>query len=199
MKNILAVFFCVLISACQPIVKPVNESGNLQKQLERESILQRRNTWSFHGRLAVSDDNQAGTVKIRWQQTGARFDIEISLPITGQKYRLHSVGSQVRLEGSGLAALEGDSAEAVLQQAMGWRIPFHDMQAWLRGVRADSATAIEFGPDGLPAKFHENGWLVDYRAWDSAATPLPMKVFANTGSDGKKASVRLQIEAWDTP
>jgi len=199
MKKILLVLFCVFIAACHPVVKPVLDTGNLQRQAERELTLQKQNAWSFRGRIAVSDGQQAGTVKIRWQQRGDQFDIEISLPITNQKYRLRSFNNKVRLEGFGLVMLEDDSAEAVLQQATGWRIPFHDMQQWLRGMRTNSATRIEFAPSGLPALFRENGWLVDYRAWDAAELPMPRKVFANSSDGGKSASVRLQIEAWEVP
>ena len=199
MKNILLVLICLLTAACQSVVKPSNDAHYLQQQIERELVLQKQSHWSFHGRVAISDGKQAGTVKMRWQQHGEQFDIDISLPITNQKYRLHSINNKIRLEGFGLATLEGDSAEAVLQQATGWRIPFQDMQLWLRGMRNNSATRIDFGSTGLPAQFHENGWLVDYRGWDSAITPMPIKVFASSNTNGKSASVRLQIEEWDIP
>ena len=199
MKKILLGLCFVFIAACHPVVKPVLDTGNLQRQVGRELALQKQSVWSFRGRIAISDGQQAGTVKMRWQQRGEQFDIEISLPITNQKYRLRSFNSKVRLEGFGLVMLEGDSAEAVLQQATGGRIPFHDMQQWLRGIRTNSATRIEFAPSGLPSQFRENGWLVDYRGWDAAEIPMPTKVFANTSDNGKSASVRLQIEAWDVP
>ena len=197
MKKIIFVLLCLLITACRPEVKPSTDVSYLLRQAERELALQTQNQWSFRGRIAISDGKQAGTVKIHWQQRGEQFDIVISLPITNQKYRLRSVNKKVRLEGLGIVMLEGDDAEAVLQQVTGWRIPFKDMQLWLRGMRTNSATRIDFGPTGLPAQFRENGWLVDYRDWNAAATPMPMKVFANSSSDGKNASVRLQIEAWD--
>jgi outer membrane lipoprotein LolB len=197
MKKIILVLFCLLIAACQPEVKPLNDVNYSQKQLERELALQTQNQWSFRGRIAISDGKQAGTVKIHWQQRGDQFDIVISLPITNQKYRLRSVNKKVRLESFGIALLEGDSAEAVLQEVTGWRVPFKDMQLWLRGMRTNSATRIDFSPGGLPAQFRENGWLVDYRDWNTAVTPMPIKVFANSSADGKNASVRLQIEAWE--
>ena len=197
MKKIIFVLLCLLITACQPQVKPLSDANYSQRQLERELALQTQNQWSFRGRIAISDGQQSGTVKIHWQQSGEQFDIVISLPITNQKYRLRSVNKKVQLQGFGIALLEGDSAEAVLQQVTGWRVPFKDMQLWLRGMRTNSATRIDFGPSGLPAQFRENGWLVDYRDWNVAATPMPMKVFANSSSDGKNASVRLQIEAWE--
>ncbi len=197
MKKIIFVLFCLFITACQPQIKPLTDVNYLQRQLDRELALQMQNQWSFRGRIAISDGKQAGTVKIYWQQRGEQFDIVISLPITNQKYRLRSVNKKVQLEGFGIVMLEGDSAEAVLQQATGWRVPFKDMQLWLRGMRTNSATRINFAPSGLPAQFRENGWLVDYRDWNAAVMPMPMKVFANSSSDGKNASVRLQIEAWE--
>lgn len=199
MKKILACLFCLLLVACHQVVKPVSNKGNLQSQSEREMLLQKRTEWGFRGRVAVSDGKQAGTVKMRWQQRGDQFDIEISLPITSQKYRLRSSGSRVFLDAFGATVLEGNSAEAVLQQATGWRIPFREMQLWLRGMRTHQATSIEFGPAGLPLRFRENGWLVDYRAWNAEATPMPMKVFASSDNNGKSASVRLQVDAWESP
>jgi outer membrane lipoprotein LolB len=200
MKKNLPWLFCFALVACQPTampVKPVADNSNAVRQLQRELSLEKQNQWGFRGRIAISDGQQSGTVKMRWLQRGEQFDIEISLPITNQKYRLRSINNKVRLEGFGFIMLEGESAEAVLQKATGWRIPFQDMQLWLRGMRVNRGTAIEFAPDGLPAQFRENGWLVDYRAWDSGAMPMPTKVFANSSSNGKTASVRLQIEAWE--
>ena len=199
MKKILLVFACLLVTACQPVVKPVSDGGNLQRQLAREHLLRKQTDWSFRGRAAISDGQQAGTVKMLWRQRGDSFDIEISLPVTNQKYRLRNIDGKVRLESYGLETIEGDDAEAVLMQVTGWRIPFGDMQLWLRGIRTNTDTRIDFNPAGLPAKFRENGWLVDYRAWNSEATPMPTKVFASTGSEGKNASVRLQIDTWGLP
>ena len=199
MKKAIVVIACLLLAACQSAVKPSNDAGNLQRQVEREAVLKDRKHWSLRGRMAISDGTQAGTVKMFWQQRGEQFDIEISLPISNQKYRLSSVGQRVRLESYGIATVEGDSAEEVLMQVTGWRIPFDDMQLWLRGMRSESATVIEFSPSGLPATFREKGWLVDYRGWNADAMPMPMKVFASTAGNGKNASVRLQVDAWESP
>ena len=198
MKPVFIVFACLLLAACQSAVRPVNNVADMQRQVEREAVLQEKNHWSFRGRVAISDGDQAGTVRMFWQQRGEQFDIEISLPISNQKYRLRNEGRRVRLESYGLATIEGESAEAVLMQVTGWRIPFDDMQLWLRGMRSDTATAIEFEPSGLPARFREKGWLVDYRGWNADVMPMPVKVFASTNNNGKNASVRLQIEAWES-
>lgn len=198
MKKTFVFLVCLLLASCQPTaVKPADDALNLQRQIKREALLQKQDVWGFRGRVAISDGHQAGSVKMVWRQVGGQFDIEISLPISNQKYRLRKIDKLVRLESQGFVVIEGVSAEAVLVQATGWRIPFDEMQLWLRGMRSDSLTVIAFDPAGMPAQFRENGWLVDYRAWDTAATPMPAKVFASQVSDGKNASVRLQIESWN--
>jgi outer membrane lipoprotein LolB len=204
MKCIYVVLLLVLLSACQPQTKPiipsVGKPGFLEQQMSRELNLSRQNAWAFRGRVAISDGQQAGTVNMRWKQQGENFDIEISVPITRQTWRLRSAANgKVQLQAYGLTVMEGDSAEAVLKQATGWQIPFLDLQAWVRGMRAEGEAQTAFAPSGLPASFKQNGWFVDYREWNQALLPMPMKVFANTSKNGKNASVRLQIENWEMP
>jgi outer membrane lipoprotein LolB len=204
MKLFKLALLVVLLSGCQPEPKPniptIASPDFLQQQSARESNLSRQNVWAFRGRVAVSDGQQAGTVNMRWKQQGENFDIEISVPITRQSWRLRSVGSRrVQLQAYGLTVMEGESAEAVVKQATGWQIPFADLQAWVRGMRADGAAQTAFAPNGLPASFKQNGWFVDYREWNQALLPMPTKVFANTSKNGKNASVRLQIESWEMP
>jgi outer membrane lipoprotein LolB len=197
----------LLLPACQPpATKPVtptvsaNPADFLQQQMSRELNLSRQNVWAFRGRAAISDGVQAGTVNMHWKQQGDSFDIEISVPITRQTWRLRSAGPQrVQLQAYGLTVMEGESAEAVLKQATGWQIPFADLQAWVRGMRAEGVANAAFAPSGLPASFKQNGWFVDYREWNQSVLPMPTKVFANTSKNGKNASVRLQIERWEMP
>lgn len=199
MQKTLATLLCLLLVACvTPATKPTTATDFMAQQIQRELLLQKQTVWSFNGRLAVSDGRQAGTVKMRWQQRGEQFDIEIALPISNQRFRLRSAGSRVRLESLGLTMFEGESAEAVLQQATGLRIPFKDMQLWVRGMRTQALTPVEFAPSGLPAQFRENGWLVDYREWNTGFNPMPVKVFASSNVNGKNASVKLQVDAWET-
>jgi len=49
------------------------------------------------------------------------------------------------------------------------------------GLRAAGAPAeLRFGEHDLPSLLTQDGWTVDYRAWDQAhQPPLPQKVFAS--------------------
>jgi outer membrane lipoprotein LolB len=49
------------------------------------------------------------------------------------------------------------------------------------GLRAPGAPAeLDFGERDLPSLLRQDGWTVDYRAWDlGRQPPLPQKVFAS--------------------
>lgn len=182
------------LAACStPAPRPLAEGAEAQTQ--REAQLRLRPDWSFAGRIAVSDGGNAGNARIEWSQHGQDFDIRLVAPITGQSWKLSRVGSEVSLEGLEGGVRRGGDAEALLQQATGWRIPVADMSAWVRGLRAGDEARLEFSPDGLPANLAESGWNVEYRAWNREVQPMPTKLFARKGT----ASVRLVIDRWTEP
>lgn len=182
------------LGACStPNPRPLVEGGPAQAQ--RESQLALRPTWSFSGRVAVSEGKNAGNARIEWNQRGQDFEIRLSAPITGQSWQLRKAGGEVSLDGMEGGVRRGSDAEALLQQATGWRIPVVDMSAWVRGQRAGGRAQLEFRPDGLPATLSESGWEVEYRAWNHDVLPLPTKLFAGKG----QASVRLVIDRWTAP
>lgn len=169
--------------------------GDETVQAARESALATQPAWSFAGRLAISTAGNAGNARIEWKQDGTNYDIRLSAPITGQGWRLRQTGGFVSLEGLEGGTRQGTDAEAMLQQATGWRIPLSAMASWVRGARSPGASDLDFDPSGLPATLRQAGWAVEYRGWNDAAPPLPLRVFASQPD----ASVRLVIERWSQP
>jgi outer membrane lipoprotein LolB len=189
-----AALLVLLLAACgTPSPRPVVDAEPAQAVREAQLALLR--DWSFSGRVAVSNGGNAGNARIEWTQRGQDFEIRLSAPITGQSWKLRRVGAQVSLEGLEGGVRRGADAEALLEQATGWRIPVAAMSAWVRGQRAGADARLEFSPDGLPATLTEGGWSVEYRAWGRGALPMPSKLFARKDT----ASVRLVIDHWAGP
>ena len=191
----IALISVLTLVACAPVaVRRGPDVALLQAQAAREALLASMPDWSLSGRIAVSDGHDGGSGRIEWSQHGSDFDIRLSAPITRRSWRLVRQGAQVRLEGLDGGALEGDDAQALLQQALGWVIPVDALAAWVRGARAGSGATLEFDADGLPALLDEQGWTVEYRAWTPDTTlALPKKVFASQG----QSRVRLQVDRWN--
>lgn len=188
--------FAVALAACAPApVRMVASSGNDAAQARREAVLATQRDWSFAGRIAVSQAGDGGSARIEWTQRGDDFDIRLSAPVTRQSWRLTGTAGRARLEGLPGGPREGADAEALLFDATGWRLPVDRLSAWVRGARAPGVAELSSDPAGRPALIRQDGWSVEYRAWDVADPPRPLRVFA----DRDAARVRLVVERWTAP
>lgn len=185
----------VLLAACVPSTVRPTGIGDEAEQGAREALLAVQREWSFIGRVAVSQNGDGGSARIEWRQNGDDFDIRLSAPVTRQSWRLRKQAGRVWLEGLEGGVREGGDPETLLAEASQWRIPVTAMAAWVRGMRAAGPSELSFSNEGLPATIQQQGWLVEYRRWNTATPPHPLKIFARQGD----ASVRLAIETWDSP
>ncbi len=192
--RILAVFLPLLLVACVPAVRLKADAGLLDAQRVRERTLAGTDHWALQGRLGVSDGHEGGSGNFSWTQDGDHYVFVLRAPITGKSFRLSGSPAGALLEGLEGGPLRGRDAEALMRKALGWEVPLRDLQAWVRGLRADGGPAeLSFGANRLPALLRQDGWSVDYRAWDeSRQPPLPTKVYAAK----PPYTVRLSIESW---
>lgn len=163
-------------------------------QARREAALGAARDWGLEGRIAISNGRDAGSGRIDWRQSGERFDITLTAPVTGQGWRLSGEPGHATLDGLPGGPREGRDAEALLREATGWDIPVRALPAWVRGLRADPASAVaEFAADGRLARLSEGGWTITY-AWPPAAgvQPMPTRIEARRGD----ARVRLVVDRW---
>lgn len=197
MKNryrFLAAALPLLLAACAPAVRMHGDAGLLAEQQRRETALANADHWVLQGRLGVSDGKQGGSGSFSWTQDGGHYEFELRAPITGKSFRLSGSPDGAELEGIDGGPLRGPDAESLMRKALGWEVPMRDLHAWVLGLRADSGPAeLRFGTDRLPSLLLQDGWTVDYRAWDATHTPpLPTKVYAKK----PPYTVRLSIESW---
>lgn len=186
----------LLLAACAPqAVRIKGDAGLLGAQLAREQALAHTSHWTLSGRLGVSDGHDGGSGGFTWSQDGAHYQFVFRTPITGRSFELRGGPDGAVLEGLDGGPLHGTDAEALMRRALGWEVPMRDLRAWVLGLRADSGPAeIAFGDNRLPSLLTQDGWSVDYRAWDTARQPpLPTTVFASR----PPYKVRLSIESWD--
>ncbi len=191
--RLVAVIAALLLAACAP-VRMHGDAGLLAAQRAREQALGGAVHWSLEGRLGVSDGRDGGSGSFSWIQDGERYEFVLRAPVTGKSFRLSGDAREALLEGLDGGPLRGADAEALMRKALGWEVPLRELRAWVLGLRADGGPAqIRFGANRLPSLLQQDGWSVDYRAWDEARDPpLPTKVYAAR----PPYKVRLSIESW---
>ena len=194
-------FLCVvlplLLVACVPAVRVKSDAGLLSEQLMREQMLAHADRWTLSGRLGVSSDRDGGSGSFRWVQDGERYEFELRGPLASKSFRLSGGPYGALLEGLDGGPVRGPDAEALMRRALGWDVPLRDLRAWVLGLRADTGPAeLSFGTNRLPSLLRQDGWVVDYRQWDTnRQPPLPTKVFAQR----PPYKVKLSIDTWQFP
>lgn len=197
--RILAAAVPLLLAACvsAPPVRMQGDAALMQQQESRERALAQADRWTVQGQLGVSDGKDGGSGSLTWVQDGERYDFVMRAPVTGKSFRLSGDAHGALLEGIDGGPLRGPDAETLMMKALGWSVPLHNLRAWVLGLRADSGPAeLAFGENRLPSLLQQDGWEVDYRAWDDKRQPpLPTKVFAAK----PPYRVKLAIESWSFP
>ena len=190
-----AVLLPLLLAACTPaLVRHQGDAGQLDAQLAREHAMAHTDHWTLEGRLGVSDGHDGGSGGFTWTQDGDNYRFVFRAPITGRSFELSGGGAGALLEGLDGGPLQGADAETLMRRALGWEVPLHDLRAWVLGLRADSGPAqLSFGDNQLPSQLRQDGWTVEYRAWDvTRQPPLPTTIFAAQ----PPYKVRLSVESW---
>ncbi len=172
------------------------DASLLAAQSAREDALRDVRDWSLDGRLGIanaSDSRGNGSGSLHWTQQGDRYVFTVNGGF-GYDYRLSGGPQGATLEGIGKQPLHGADAEALMRKAAGWSVPLEELRAWVLGMRAPGTPArLVFGTDRLPAILQQDGWQVEYRAWDTSRQPaLPTKVFASK----PPYKVKLVIDSW---
>ncbi|TBR37263.1 MULTISPECIES: lipoprotein insertase outer membrane protein LolB [Dyella] len=192
----LAVAAPLLLAACvsAPPVRMQGDAALMQQQETRERALAGTDHWTVQGQLGVSDGKDGGSGSLTWVQDGDRYEFTMRAPVTGKSFRLSGDSRGALLEGIDGGPLRGPDAETLMMKALGWSVPLHNLRAWVLGLRADSGPAeLAFGENRLPSLLQQDGWSVDYRAWDETRQPpVPTKVFATK----PPYRVKLAIDSW---
>src|SRR5690606_18888434 len=79
-----------------------------------------------------------------------------------------------------------ESAEDLLEQQIGWRLPVENLLWWVRGLPApDSPSRLQLNPDSRLARLAQAGWTVEYSRYQEV--------------EGVQLPQRLQLSGHDMP
>ncbi|MGB0135217.1 lipoprotein insertase outer membrane protein LolB, partial [Dokdonella sp.] len=187
----LAAIAVLLTSCAASRIRP--DADLMSAQEQREQQLAVVSDWSLKGRLALSGPGDSGSGSLDWQQEGVDYVFTMHAPVTGKTWTLSGNGDYAELAGLQAQPVTARDASTLLERELGWKVPVVELAHWVRGLRAPGAAEIIFRPDGLPAEFRQDGWLIEYREYDETRDPpLPRRIFASNG----EYKVRLAIQRW---
>lgn len=157
-------------------------------------------TFRVAGRLAVSDGKDGGSAGFLWTQRGDTYEFELRQPVSQRTWRLVGDDRGAVLEGGEDGPRHGASAEALLSEVLGWRIPVRALSFWVRGLSHPWVRGVPFHSLATRSErddrnrlilLDQDGWQVEYLAWlDDGQWPTKMAARMD------RYVIRLRIQDW---
>ena len=153
--------------------------------------------WNLYARAALRLRGEAYNISLQWQrQADEHFDMLLEAPF-GQgvllveadgpgRYRLRLPDGQLVIN---------SSAEALLDEVLGWSLPIAGLDYWVRGVPDPrSQSKYQLDSEGRARTIRQDGWEISYRDYfeESSHPALPRRFsLAN-----ERLTLKLVIERW---
>ena len=166
--------------------------------------------WKIRGRLGVRTDKGGQIGRMVWVRQGAEHQIDIygSLGAGHMRITVHP-GEAVLVDSEG-QVLTGLTAQAVLDQYIGWHFPVAELESWILGTAyPDSPAEQQWDEAGRIMSIKQAGWRVSlskYGEFDSYPLPthfrltatdeLQTTMAAERPDQPQPSQIRLVINSW---
>jgi outer membrane lipoprotein LolB len=134
---------------------------------------------------------------LTWVQQQDKYDIRISGPLGRGATRLQGSQQGVVLDMAGQPTMQALSAEALLEQQTGWRLPVEHLLWWVRGLPApDSASRLQLDSQSRLARLAQAGWTLEYSRYQEVnGLQLPQRLQLSADN----ILLTLVITQWNLP
>jgi outer membrane lipoprotein LolB len=107
--------------------------------------------WELRGRLAVRTRTRGESITMLWRRGGEEHYINLYGPMGAGRVILTRDAGGATLRDNEGKTYHDDSAEQLLYDVVGWRVPFRSLQHWVLGVVApDSEYEMDLDQWGRP-------------------------------------------------
>lgn len=184
------------IAGCSQSGRLEDEQWAQELWAARQQALLNLDTWDVHARAAIKLEGAAYNIGIRWQRQAQNSKILLEAPFGQGVFRIESAaGGTYRLRLPDGRVFENNSAEALLEEMIGWSLPISGLEYWIRGLpRPDSAYSHRLDSAGRARSIGQDEWAIDYLDYFARQDDLQLPRRVKLVSD--KVTLKLIIERW---
>ena len=156
--------------------------------------------WNLYARAALRLEGEAYNIGIRWQrQRDGRFMVLLEAPFGQGVFRIDANEPGVyRLLLPDGQSFENTTAEALLEDAVGWSLPISGLDFWIRGLpHPQSAYSHRLDSSGRARSIRQDGWDIEYI--DYAASTDGLQLPRRMRLVDEPVIFKLVIEHWQPP
>lgn len=186
------------LSACTSSIAPPTQKANTAVTPPPSIVKETSNTrnaskmvsWELSGALAAKGNKKAFSASLNWVQQGPnKYQIRLFGPLGGGTVIIEKTGSIVTYR-DGPKTASSKSADILLQQQTGIRLPVNNLYYWVRGLPAPGAVQDDKRDEaGHLTDLKQAGYAIQYANYISN---LPRKIHLQ----GQGVTVKLVIKHW---
>lgn len=182
-----------VVAGCEtsPETRPVADPE--RAFAERQVRIAALDEWTALGKLAVRAPDDAWTVNVRWHQAGERYAIRLSGPLGQGIMELDGTRAGVELRTADNDVLRAASADELLLEQTGWRLPVSGLRFWILGSPAPGVPVESMALDagGRLERLRQGGWDIHFERYDEfQQLALPTRLSLESGRIGARMVVR---------
>ncbi|MBS0337102.1 MAG: outer membrane lipoprotein LolB [Proteobacteria bacterium] len=143
------------------------------------------------GRIAVRYREEAASGNVAWRHSRDSDELLITSPVGSAVARLVRNGTGYVLTTADQREIRAGDAEALTEQALGFRLPVAGLSDWVRARPvAGQPSVVVRDAEGRPASLEQGGWRIEYQEFRADGLPVRLKL-SYPGVD-----LRLAIHDW---
>jgi len=178
----------------------VVDSGSQQQSWKaRQSKLAVLNAWQLTGRASVAYRGDNWPFGIEWQQTSAtQYRMQIKHPLTKSTLAtIDKAGQVVTLKSKG-RVYRDSSAEKLIENNLGVKLPVKGMKHWVRGIASPNSplVSVKLDAKGRPTLLQQAGWNIAYLSYQNNRFDALPTLISVTRSLPKPVKIKMRIRNW---
>ena len=190
----------VVAAGCSQLGDHTEQQQANERWTARQQALLGYNAWNLRARAAIRLQGEAHNIGLSWQRQTEKSTILLEAPFGQGVFRIETdVTAGYRLQLPDGRTFENKSAEALLENMVGWSIPISGLKFWIRGLpRPGSAYTPKLDQAGRARSINQDHWIISYPEYfdaEEAVPSLPRRI--RLVSD--KVTFKLIIEHWQQP
>lgn len=199
-KYICLILVISTLAACQSVRDSQIKLAQNDKPISTQqhlSQLDKLQTWSLAGKLAVITPDQRASVYINWKQSHVS-DIRMTNILGVSLAKLLDDGHIARLESDG-KTYQDTSADALIYSVTGWDLPVSNLKTWIKGsVKTSDQFTLnesELIASLSPRCDNCEQWEINYSNYQKVSNIwLPHKI--NLSNAQRQTRLKITISEW---
>lgn len=166
----------------------------IHPQVRHES-LSSMTQWDITGKVAVRTKDQGHNISMDWHQNKDSYRVRFHSPFTSESAILTGDANEVILKTSDGKIYKNANPEVLLQEHLGWTIPFSHLKYWIKGMASpDSKAQVQKVDQHHQLQtLQQDGWLIEYQKYVVKYNmTYPDKITLSNGD----TNIKLIVNDW---